>query len=208
MTIERLKTSLMIPVLRKIPYNKSHAIIEALVQGGVTVAEITMETENAEEIIRESRRDFASDLLIGAGTVLSVEDCKKAIEAGAQFVVSPIINEEILLYATERNIPVIPGVFTPSEMFDAMNKGASMVKLFPASVLGPDFIKDVKGPLGQIPIMTTGGITLETAKTYLSAGAVAVGVGSALLKKEIIQSSDWNKLKQETKNWMTQIRIV
>ncbi|WP_456276608.1 bifunctional 4-hydroxy-2-oxoglutarate aldolase/2-dehydro-3-deoxy-phosphogluconate aldolase [Bacillus sp. AK128] len=205
MTIEKLKEVRIIPVLRKIPYEKSEQIVQSLMHGGIGAVEITMETERAEDIIRESVDTFGHQILIGAGTVLNVDDCKRAIRAGAQFVVSPILDSEVIKYAHECGIPAIPGVFTPSEMQHAINLGASMVKLFPASTLGPKFIKDVRGPLSHICIMTTGGITFDNARDYLDAGAAAVGAGGALVREDLISSENWEGLKEEAARWMVSI---
>lgn len=202
MIVERLKQYPIIPVLRKVPYEKSQSIIKALYDGGIRAVEITMESEGAESIIQETLEAYSADLLVGAGTVLSKDDCRRAIDAGAQFIVSPVLDEAVMQYAIEQNVPYIPGVFTPSEMLKAHNGGAAMIKLFPASVLGPSFIKDVKGPLGHIDIMTTGGITLETAKTYLDAGAKVVGAGSALVRKDLVENDNWTGLTEETISWM------
>lgn len=206
MIIEQLKKASIIPVLRKVPYEKSKEIVRALYNGGVRAIEVTMESDRAELIIQEAIEEFGEKMLIGAGTVLTVADCEHAIKAGAQFIVSPALDEAVVAHAVEQGVPVIPGVFTPSEMLKAHNAGAAMVKLFPATVLGPAFIKDVKGPLGHIDIMTTGGITKETAKSYLDAGAAAVGAGSALLRKDLIAENDWSGLADEVKIWMESIK--
>lgn len=206
MNMDQLKSLPIIPVLRKIPYEKSKEIVQALYAGGVRAVEITMESDRAESIIQETIEKYGEKMNVGAGTVLSIDDCKRAIEAGAQFIVSPSFDEEVVAYAVKSGVPVIPGVFTPSEMLRADKAGAAMVKLFPASVLGPGFIKDVLGPLSHIDIMTTGGITKETAKEYLDAGAVAVGAGSALLKKELIAANDWTGLENEVKSWLQNLR--
>lgn len=202
MIIEKLKDATIVPVLRKVPYEKSKAIVQALYDGGIRVIEITMESDRAELIIREAIEIFGDKMLVGAGTVLTTGDCDRAINAGAQFIVSPALDEAVVERAVEFDIPVIPGVFTPSEMLRAYQAGATMVKLFPSSVLGPAFIKDVKGPLSHIEIMTTGGITLDTAKSYLDAGAIAVGAGSALLRKDLIAESNWTGLVQEVEKWV------
>jgi 2-dehydro-3-deoxyphosphogluconate aldolase/(4S)-4-hydroxy-2-oxoglutarate aldolase len=205
MIIEQLTAVPLVPVLRNVPYKKSAAIVKALIDGGVTSIEVTMETDRAEDIITETIEAYGS--LVGAGTVLSVDDCRRAIQAGAQFIVAPTLDEEVVRFAVEKEVPVIPGVFTPSEMQRAINLGASMIKLFPASVLGPAFIKDVKGPLGHIQIMTTGGITLDTAKDYLKAGATAIGAGSALLRNNLIAAEDWAGLANETRIWIEKLKI-
>ncbi|MEM1502584.1 bifunctional 4-hydroxy-2-oxoglutarate aldolase/2-dehydro-3-deoxy-phosphogluconate aldolase [Domibacillus sp. 8LH] len=207
MVIEQLIEAPLVPILRKVPYDKSAAIVKALVDGGVTSIEVTMESDRAEEIIAEAIQTHGNRVLVGAGTVLNIEDCRRAIKAGAQFIVTPALDEEVTAYAVEQNVPIIPGVFTPAEMMRAMKLGAEAIKLFPASVLGPAFIKDVKGPLSHIPIMTTGGITLQTAADYIKAGAAAVGTGSALLKKDLIASNDWEGLKKETEKWIQAVTI-
>lgn len=195
----------IIPVLRKIPYEESASIIDALYKGGINAVEITMDTTKAESIIRETVERYNDKILVGAGTVLSVEECKRAIEAGAQFLVSPALDLEVLKYATSQQVLFIPGVFTPSEIITANKAGATMVKLFPASSLGPTFIKDVKGPINHIEIMTTGGITKESARSYIEAGAAIIGAGSALVKKEFIQNKNWAGLTEEVESW---IKIV
>ncbi|UFT99233.1 bifunctional 4-hydroxy-2-oxoglutarate aldolase/2-dehydro-3-deoxy-phosphogluconate aldolase [Radiobacillus kanasensis] len=195
----------IIPVLRKMPYEKSASIIQALVDGGIRSIEITMESEGAELMIQEAKGNFGDQIIVGAGTVVTKEDCRRAIDAGAQFVVSPILDEEVVRYAASQDVPMIPGVFTPSEMVKATQCGAPMVKVFPASVLGPEFVKDVKGPLQDIPIMCTGGITRETAKAYLDAGAVAVGAGGSLLKKDFISNGDYEGITKEARKWLSMI---
>ena len=200
--LDQLKDCPIIPVLRKIPYEKSAGIIQALYDGGIRAVEITMDSKNAEAMIREALDCFSGKLLVGAGTVLTIADCDRAMDAGAQFLVAPNFNSDVLAYAVEKNVPFIPGVFTPSEMVLADQAGAAMVKLFPASTLGPGFIKDVKGPLGNIDIQTTGGITKETVKSYLNAGAVSVGAGSALVRKEFVEREDWAGLSAEVRGWL------
>ena len=200
--LDQLKDCPIVPVLRKISYEKSAGVIQALYDGGIRAVEITMDTENAEDMIREAVKTFSGRMLVGAGTVLTVEDCDRAMAAGAQFLVAPNFNSAVLAYAVEKNVPFIPGVFTPSEMVQADQAGAAMVKLFPASTLGPGFIKDVKGPLGHIDILTTGGITKETVRSYLAAGAVSVGAGSALVRKEFLESEDWAGLRDEVRGWL------
>jgi len=202
MFINQIEEIPLIPILRKVPYENSAAIVRALVEGGVRAIEVTMETNRAEEIICEAVNLYGDQILVGAGTVLNVEDCSRAIGAGAQFIVSPALDKEVIRFAVKKKVPVIPGVFTPSEMLLAMNLGASMIKLFPASVLGPSFIKDVKGPLSHIPIMTTGGITLNTARNYLDAGAIAIGTGSALIRKDLLAAEDWDGLVEEPRTWI------
>lgn len=191
----------LIPVLRKVPYDLCQELVKALKDGGIKAVEITMDSDNATEMIREVKQQNDGELLVGAGTVLTMEDCENAIASGAEFIVSPSLNVEVVKKCMEHNIPVIPGVFTPTEMQTAYSAGAKMIKLFPASSLGTKFIKDVKGPLAHIQIMTTGGINLETARSYLEAGAAIVGAGSDLIKKEWLQSKNWEAITKEAIAW-------
>lgn len=202
MTYNKLKSAKLIPVLRKIPYENSQSLIEALVLGGIKAVEITLDTEKAAEIIKETRQNFGDRVIVGAGTVLTLEDCMTALDAGAKFIVSPSLNLDVVKHSLKNGIAVVPGVFTPTEMQTAYSAGAEMIKLFPASALSPGFIKDVKGPLSHIAIMTTGGITLANAKSYLDAGASVVGAGSDLINKELVKNEDWESLQKETERWI------
>ncbi|MGN7477978.1 bifunctional 4-hydroxy-2-oxoglutarate aldolase/2-dehydro-3-deoxy-phosphogluconate aldolase [Solibacillus silvestris] len=205
MLYNELKSAKLIPVLRKIPYETSQSLIEALILGGIKALEITMDTEKATEIIKETRQQFSDQVIVGAGTVLTVEDCRKAVDAGAQFIVSPSLNLDVVEYSLKNGLAVVPGVFTPTEMQTAYMAGAEMIKLFPASALSPGFIKDVKGPLSHIAIMTTGGITLANANSYLEAGASVVGAGSDLINKEFVKNEQWTMLQKETERWIEQL---
>nr|WP_106780703.1 bifunctional 4-hydroxy-2-oxoglutarate aldolase/2-dehydro-3-deoxy-phosphogluconate aldolase [Lysinibacillus timonensis] len=196
----KLQDVRLIPVLRKVPYDLNQELVKALKDGGIKAIEITMDSENATDMIREAKQNN-EDLLVGAGTVLTVEDCEKAIDAGAEFIVSPALNLDVVHICIEKNIPVIPGVFSPTEMQTAYVAGAKIVKLFPASTLGVKFIKDVKGPLSHIQIMTTGGINLETVRSYIDAGAQIVGAGSDLVKKEWLHSKNWEAITNEAIEW-------
>lgn len=202
--LNSLKETPLVPVLRKLAFEDHTAIIGSLVEAGIRTIEITMDTDRALEIIRTSVMEYP-DVCIGAGTVLSKEDCKNAIDAGAAFIVSPVLNKEVVAYAIERNVPVIPGVYSPTEMMKAHELGATAVKLFPASSVGPGFVKDVQGPLSHIPIMVTGGIDFGNAHSYIEAGALAVGAGSSLLKKEILVNKDWALLVEEARKWIGEV---
>lgn len=205
-TYEQLKEVKLVPVLRQIPYETSGQIIKALFDGGIRAVEVTMDTINAAEIIREARNDYSNQLYVGAGTVLTVEQCEEAISSGAQFIVSPSYNKDVVAQCISKNVPVIPGVMTPTEMQTAYEAGAKMVKIFPATAVGASFIKNVKGPLKHIDIMATGGINLNNAADFLAAGATAVGAGSDLLDKEVIANEDWEKLRDIAVNWIAVCR--
>lgn len=203
--IEQIKASPLIPVLRKLPEDTFLAVAEALINGGVTYLEITMDADDAPKLIRMAKAHFGHRASVGAGTVMTVEQARAAIEAGAEYLISPALVEEVVMFAVEQGVPMIPGVYTPSEMVRAHALGAVGVKLFPAASLGSGFVKDVRGPLGHIPIIVTGGITIDTARSYLEAGAIGIGAGSALLDKVLIADSDWDGLTAWTKTWVDKL---
>jgi len=153
----------------------------ALAAGGVHVFEVTLDSEAALDTIRSLRDRFAEEeLVIGAGTVLDAASVDAACDAGARFIVSPVVDAAVIERAVAAGVPVMPGAFTPTEILRAWEAGASAVKLFPAAAVGPSFIRELRGPLPQIPIVPTGGVTLESAAAYLEAGAVAIGLGGWL----------------------------
>ena len=165
-------------------------IVEALHAGGLTCIEITMTTPGALDAIHAASKRFDGRCAIGVGTVLDSETARAAILAGARFVVAPIVDLPTLAMCRRYSVPAIPGAFTPTEIVRAWQNGADVVKVFPATKLGPEFIRDLRGPLPQIKLTPTGGVSLDNAGAFIRAGAVAVGVGSALISKDAVRSGD------------------
>ncbi|MDQ0229254.1 bifunctional 4-hydroxy-2-oxoglutarate aldolase/2-dehydro-3-deoxy-phosphogluconate aldolase [Metabacillus malikii] len=184
--IEIIKETGVAAVIRGATKENIVPIAEALSAGGVKVLEITVETPGACGAIETASQQF-DDVLVGAGTVLDAETARTAIMAGAKFIFSPTTNPKTIQMAKRYGVVSIPGALTPTEILTAYECGADMIKVFPANVFGPSYIKDVHGPLPQIPIISTGGISVENAGDYIKAGAVGVGVGSSLVntKKEL-----------------------
>jgi 2-dehydro-3-deoxyphosphogluconate aldolase/(4S)-4-hydroxy-2-oxoglutarate aldolase len=181
---EAILSGRVIAIARRIRPARAPAIAEALVRGGVRAIEITLNEPEAEALSAiEALASRAVDLgaLVGAGTILSIESAERALTAGARFLVSPHDDPELVTWAAARGVPVFPGAFSPTEIVAAWRAGASAVKLFPAVVLGPDFLVQLRGPLPGIPIVPTGGVRLETAADWLRAGAVALGMGGWLI---------------------------
>jgi len=174
-------------------------VAAALSRGGVTALEVTMTVPGAVEIIREMARTKAPGTLVGAGTVLDAGTATDVIAAGADFVVSPITDPETIRACREAGVLVAPGAFTPTEIVSAWNAGASLVKVFPATSLGPQFVRDMRGPLPHIRLMPTGGVTLENAREFLAAGAAAVGIGTALVDAKSVESGDWEALESRAR---------
>ena len=192
--VSRLMDPGIIAVVRTDRTEQVIPIAEALVAGGVNAVEITLTVPNAEVAIRAAREKFRDTALIGAGSVLNVAQCQGVLKAGAQFVVSPVGNVR-LIEATHRvDRPVMLGAFTPSEAQLIHEWGSDFVKLFPADQLGPAFIKAIRTPMPHLRIVPTGGVDLKTAEDFLKAGCVALGLGSSLLKADILKSENWPEL--------------
>jgi 2-dehydro-3-deoxyphosphogluconate aldolase/(4S)-4-hydroxy-2-oxoglutarate aldolase len=178
----------VVAVIRMKEPGKLRAVVEALAEGGVRALEITMTVPRAIELIAEIAPTLPQGFLLGAGTMLDAPTAHAAIEAGAQFVVSPVFRSDVIAEAHAHDVPAMPGCFTPTEILAAWDAGADVVKVFPATALGPGYVKDVRAPLPQVKLMPTGGVTVENAGDWIRAGAVAVGVGSALLDPGAIAS--------------------
>ena len=153
-----------------------------------------MTIPGAAELIRELSDDLGNTCILGAGTVIDKDSAKQVIEAGAKFVVSPTYDPQVVALCHDHKIAVIPGCFSPTEIFSAWKVGADIVKVFPAGNAGPQYLRDLKGPLPQIKLMPTGGVTIENSGTWIRAGAVAVGIGTALLDPKAIADGDYFRL--------------
>ena len=175
---------------------------EALVQGGVIAIEVTMTTPNAIEAIRDASQRLGPRALFGVGTVLNAATCRAAIEAGAEFVVSPITKGEIVETAHAFDRPVMLGAYTPTEAQLAHELGADFIKLFPADGLGPSYIKAVRAPLPHLRIVPTGGVDLHTAAEFIKAGCVALGAGSSLVSSKLLQEENWAELTRLAKEFV------
>jgi len=185
------------------------AVAGALVAGGVGAVEITLTTPGAIAAIAELARDAElAGCLVGAGTVLDETAARAVIDAGARFVVSPTLDHAVLRACRERDVPCMPGAFTPTEILEAWRAGAPFVKLFPAATLGPDFIRDVLAPLPFLRLVPSGGVTLENAGDWIRAGAAAVSVGGALLREALLGHESAAALTARARLLVTQVRAA
>jgi len=194
-----------IAVLRVKEEEKLQRVIEAIYFGGVSVAEITMTVPNAIQLIEQMNKKLDKNIIIGVGSVLNSKTAEDAIEAGAKYVVSPILKKEIIDTAHKFDVPAMPGCFTPSEIQTAFEWGADIVKVFPADIVGIEFFKAILAPMPHLKLMPTGGVSLTNAGEWLKAGACAVGIGSALLDKKAIQEDNYLKLTENAKLIMKSI---
>ncbi len=180
-TIHAIEACGVVAVIRLTDATKLSAVVEALAAGGVRAIEVTMTVPGAIRLIEQISGTLPAGFVLGAGTVLDPETARQAILAGAQFVVSPVFREGVVRLCHRYGVAAMPGCFTPTEILEAWEAGADIVKVFPATALGPGYFKDVRGPLPQVRLMPTGGVSLANAGDWITAGAVAVGVGTALV---------------------------
>jgi 2-dehydro-3-deoxyphosphogluconate aldolase/(4S)-4-hydroxy-2-oxoglutarate aldolase len=164
--------------------------------------EVTVNTPGALKSIQALREQYGDKLSIGAGTVCTLNDMHLALDAGAQFIVMPICQEDVINYCVIHKIPVFPGAYTPTEIYKAWHLGATMVKVFPAGDLGPSYIKDVLAPLDEIKLMPTGGVTMENIGSFFAAGAKAVGIGGGIVPRKMVEAGDWKNLEKTMSNFI------
>ena len=183
-------------------------VVDALVAGGVQVLEITMTVPGAVELIRDLGPKLPSGFLLGAGTVTDAATAHAVIDAGAAFVVSPVLRLDVIHACNERSVAALPGCFSPTEILAAWQAGADIVKVFPATALGPGFFKDLRGPMPQVKLMPTGGVSIDNAGDWIRAGAVAVGVGGALLDAAAIAAGNFGVLTANAKRIVANVQAA
>jgi 2-dehydro-3-deoxyphosphogluconate aldolase / (4S)-4-hydroxy-2-oxoglutarate aldolase len=198
----------IVAIIRMKDPDKVRAVFDAIGEGGVRVIEVTMSVPGAVELIRQLASHLPEGFLLGAGTVLDAETVRRVIDAGARFVVSPVFRRAVITACHAQDVAVMPGCFTPTEILEAWDAGADVVKVFPATALGPTYLKDVRGPLPQVKLMPTGGVTLDNAGDWIRAGAVAVGVGTALLDTAAIAAGNYGVLKANAARIVASVRAA
>jgi len=198
----------IVAVIRIKEPEKLRAVVDAIAEGGVRALEVTMTVPGAVDLIRELAPTLPAGFVVGAGTVLDADTVNRVVDAGAQFVVSPVFRRSVIQACHDRGGPAMPGCFSPTEILDAWEAGADVVKVFPATALGPGFFKDVRGPLPQVKMMPTGGVTLDNAGDWIRAGAIAVGVGTALLDAKAIASGDYRTLRVNAERIVASVRAA
>jgi len=185
----------IVGILRGLSAKTILYIAEVYVKTGYSTLEVTMNTEGAPAIITALRKEFPT-LNVGAGTVCTMEDLLIANNAGATFMVTPIIDEEVIKASVQQGLPIFPGAYTPTEIYKAWQLGASAVKVFPATQLGPSYLKDILSPLNTLRLLPTGGVSLANIASYFEAGASGVGMGSSLIPSSLIATQDFKGLEE------------
>jgi len=197
--LDALLAAKVVAVIRMKDAARVAATVAALSRGGVAAIEITMTVPGAVEIIREMAKSRPEGTVIGAGTVLDAGTAADVIAAGADFVVSPIADAGMIRTCRAEGVLAAPGAMTPTEIVAAWRAGADIVKVFPATSLGPQFVRDVRGPLPQLRLMPTGGVTVENARDFLAAGACCVGLGTALVDAKAVEAGDWAGIEERAR---------
>jgi len=206
--LRRVLDSGIVAVVRSPDSNQLVEVARALAEGGVTTVEITMSVPNALDVLRQVRQSFGDKLLLGAGTVLDPETARAVLLAGAEFIVAPTVNLDVIRLCQRYDKLVMPGAFTPTEILAAWEAGADIVKVFPADVLGPAFFKAMKGPLPQIKLMPTGGVDLTTAAKFLDAGACCLGIGSQLVDPKLVAERNFTRIRELARQYAAVVRRV
>jgi len=203
----RMISEALIPVIRVSSAKEAIDVADALKEGGVSFLEITMTVQGAIDVIKELAQKYKDEIVMGAGTILDPETGRAALLAGAQFIVSPTLNLDLIQLAHRYSAVVIPGAMTPTEILTAWNAGADMVKVFPAAQLGgPEYLKAIRGPLPQILLVPTGGVNLQNAGAFIKAGATALGVGGELVDKKAIKDKKFNVITENARAYLKVIK--
>ena len=204
--VARIKTERAVAVIRTNSIARALSAAEAVIAGGFRVIEITFSFPEAAKAIAKLAEN--NDLLLGAGTILSREQAHEAVEAGARFLVSPCVLPEVIDAAHQLNVAIIPGAFTPTEIYSAHSLGADIVKIFPAIKFGPEYLKAIRGPLPHIPIMPTSGVDASNVAEWFRAGAVAVGAVSSVFDPELVRSGDWNEITKRARDFIAAVKAA
>ena len=206
--LEYIKNQGVVAVLRADQSDPLIQVAKAISRGGVGAIEITMTTPGAINIIEECKKQLGAECLLGAGTILDPETARTAILAGAEYIVTPTLNPEVIKLCRRYDKIVIPGAMPPTEILSAWEFGADIVKVFPATAVGAQFFRDVKGPLPQIELIPTGGINLDNAADFIRAGACAIAVGGNLADKTAIAAGDWQILTDLARQYVNVVQTA
>ena len=203
MDVQRFKKLPILGILRCEADLPVEELVETVAASGLETIEVAMNSRNAAAVIRRSVKASGGRLMIGAGTVLNKEILIQALDAGATFIVMPTLVRDVVSECVRMKIPAFPGALTPQEIYDAWNAGATMVKVFPAAMFGPPYIKEVKAPFDRVELLACGGITAENIKTYFASGASAVAFGSSVFRKEWLDRKDFASIERSIKDLIT-----
>ena len=205
-TVRRIEACGVVAVIRLQDGSRLRAVVDALAAGGIIALEVTMTVPRAIELIGEIAPALPDGFLVGAGTVVDPDTARAAVQAGARFIVGPVFRPAVIEAARAAGAAAMPGCFSPTEILAAWEAGADVVKVFPATALGPAYFKDLRGPLPQVRLMPTGGVTIENAGEWIKAGAVAIGVGGALVDPKLVAAGNYAAITDRAKRFIERVR--
>ena len=205
-TLKRILDGGIVAVVRSESPSHLVSVVRALAEGGVTAAEITFTVPDAIEVIRQVRKELGDSIVLGAGTVLDPETARAALLAGAEYIVGPSLNLDVIRLCRRYDKVVMPGALTPTEVVSAWEAGADVVKIFPSDLGGPPYLKALRGPLPQVRMMPTGGVDLSTAEGFLKAGACCLGVGGSLVDPKAVAASDFGRIRDLARRFSEIVR--
>lgn len=206
MDVKNFEKLPIIGILRGTEAGNIEPLVEAVVSSGLKTIEITMNSPKAAESIRRMVKAASGRLTVGAGTVLTMNDLRSALDAGATFIVMPTLIREVTEYCVKKKIPVFPGALTPQEIFEAWKSGATMVKVFPAKCFGPSYFKEIKGPFQDVRLLACGGVTPDNIGSFFQAGASAVAFGASIFKKEWLTQGEFSRVTEAIKTLINKIK--
>ena len=204
--LARIKSEGAVAILRTATAEQALGAAEAVIAGGFRIVEITYGVPTAPEVIARLVADNDPELIFGAGTVLTAEHVNESVDVGAQFLVSPCVLAEMIVAGAERDVVTIPGAFTPTEIYTAYSLGADLVKLFPAVRSGPEYLKAIRGPLPEIPIIPTAGVNTANVAEWFGAGAVALGAAGSVFDRAAIEAGDWSTVTTLAREFIAAVR--
>jgi 2-dehydro-3-deoxyphosphogluconate aldolase / (4S)-4-hydroxy-2-oxoglutarate aldolase len=197
MNLEAFQSLPILGILRGISQDQIIPLSESIAKTGLQAVEITMNTKDAPALIKDMKYYSRGKFMVGAGTVITFRDLDAAVAAGATFIVMPSLQIEVIRICVSQNIPVFPGAFTPTEMYKAWDMGATMVKVFPSSIVGPKYFSEIKGPFESIKLLACGGISKQTIGEFFKCGADAAAFGASIFKKEWLDAGEYGKIEEE-----------
>jgi len=206
MNISEFEKLPVMGILRGITPERLEPLVEVVSKTGLKALEITMNTPNAGDLLKKTKQIVKDSMNIGAGTVLSLDEVEAALDSGAEYIVSPITDVKVISLCAEKNIPVFPGALTPQEVCEARDAGACMVKVFPASLFGPGYFKELRGPFNDIKLMAVGGVKLDNIGEYISCGANAVAFGSSVFKKEWLEEENYRAIGDLISQYIVKVK--
>lgn len=204
--LQLIEQTRIIAIVRGVEEQHITGVAQALLDGGVRAMEITLNTPGATKMIAQLQEQFGEQMYIGAGTVLDIDDAKKAIEAGASYLVTPNVDEDVIRHSAQQGIPIFPGAMTPTEIVKAWKAGATAVKIFPGASLGIGYIKELQGPLNHIPMVAVGGVSEDNIAQFIQAGCYGVGIGGSLVNLKEIAAGNYSWVQDKASRLIANLR--